>query len=910
MSAEKKEKYKGLATIPIILRGVGIAGVCAAVVALIAGFYFSSTDGTFRSKDFPTTLSKKVIGVVEGYERKTSVDGVSKYFVRASKATTFDDNHQEFETVLLRLFKDGDEDRFDSIRADRAIFVPDKDDTDQFRVFFAGDVEVNSETRLKVNTPQLQYRSKEELAIAEEKVDFERDNLSGTAGSATVDITKETLELKDDVRLVASGETDLESAKFDVKMADLNAGYAFIEKQNESVLLRSNVNIYVIPKEGEEISDPTRIKSQRAQVFFTDNEPRTFELEENVRIEQKGGGTGSTSIRAASAKGFLDDGLKSVNLVGKVHIASSRSGDEPVHIKSESASYDRTKERFELSNNVVVESVRDGKGVNATASKAIFLRNEGNLDLLGGVRIESGGDEVIGDSVETRLDEKDRIKSAVVTGNSRLARKGNGNATTLTGQTIDANFDTNGKTEFAKVRGETEIVSIPADKKDYARFALRAKAGLDVGFYGNGDVRSAETFGRTTIRLNEGNQAGQKSNRELTADKIKTAFRPSGNELRRAHAIGNAVLVETPIKKTPGLFVSKVTSPRFVCEFFGKNRAKQCDGVKRSIVERKPVSGSDPRQKLESDRVSAVFDENSGDISVFAARGRSRFSEGGRKGSADSIFYTESDGKVRLTGKPVVWDKSGRAKAARIVWDTKNDSSSLSGKVSTTYFDPGSTNNATPFSGRGTPVYVTAENAAFEHEERKAVYTGNARAWQGKNFVSGSKIFLEERTGRFYAEGKVKSGLYDASRTVGGRKSSSPVFVSAEEMLFERKTNRLLYRKKVDIRQGTDRIVSDTAEVYLNPDNSLSKTIARGDVIITQPNRKATGDYASYDAVSEVVRLRGEPATFHDSESGSSNGRVLTVDLKRNTLTNESRTTKNGNGRIRSVYKVKGGRLN
>ena len=179
MSATENKRFRRLSAVPTLLRIIGISGVAAACLAVIAGFYFSGSDGTFRSKDFPTALSKNVIGVIEGYDRKTSVDGVPKYSVKASKATTFDDNHQEFENVRLRLYKDGDEDRFDSIRSDRAVFIPDEKDEDQFRIFFRGDVEIESEAQLRVNTEELQYRSKEELALAEETVEFARDNLSG-----------------------------------------------------------------------------------------------------------------------------------------------------------------------------------------------------------------------------------------------------------------------------------------------------------------------------------------------------------------------------------------------------------------------------------------------------------------------------------------------------------------------------------------------------------------------------------------------------------------------------------------------------------------------------------------------------------------------------------------------------------
>ena len=691
----------------------------------------------------------------------------------------------------------------------------------------------------------------------------------------------------------------------------MSSGYAFLRKDNESVLLRDKVSIYVIPEGEGEVSEPTRIKSEKAELFFKDRQPRSFDLKSNVYIEQKAANGGTfTGINADNARGTLNNGLEAADLVGNVIIKSKRGSSQPIEIRGDSASYDKSKERFEVRDSVRVNSTRDEQPLVAEASRAVFLRNQGELTLDGGVKITAGEDSINGERVFARLSKSEQLEYARADGNSSLFRKNRVGESVVKGDTIDADFDSNGKVETARVRGKTRISNIPSEKSDYSKFTMDSSKGLNVGFRRNGDLSSTETIGRTTIYLNEGNRKGMRADRKLTADKIKTVFRTSGNEMLRAHAIGNAVLVETPKNKSSKDFVSTVRSPRFVCEFFGKNRAKQCDGVKRSVITRKPTVGGIEPQSLESNRVSALFDEKTGDVAAFVANGRSRFSQGDRKGSANKIAYTESNGIVRLTGNPQVWDSAARAKAETIIWNTRKDTSSLLGKISTTYFDSGGSGNVTPFNASGTPVYVTATRAGFDHKKRTAVYEGNARAWQGKNYVSAEKLFLDEKAGTFYAEKQVRSGLYDASRTVAGRKTSSPVFVTAEQMLFERAANRLTYRQKVDIRQGSDRIVADSAEVFLNPDNTLSKTIAKGGVVITQPNRKATGDYASYDAVSEVVRLRGNPATFRDAESGSSNGRTLTVDLKKNTATNEGRKTKTSSGRIRSVYKVKGGRLN
>ena len=75
--------------------------------------------------------------------------------------------------------------------------------------------------------------------------------------------------------------------------------------------------------------------------------------------------------------------------------------------------------------------------------------------------------------------------------------------------------------------------------------------------------------------------------------------------------------------------------------------------------------------------------------------------------------------------------------------------------------------------------------------------------------------------------------------------------------------------------------------------------------MITQPNRRAVGDYAQYTAADEKVILRGNPARVDDAEQGSSSGGQMTVYLRNNNVVSEGKSKQNSTGRIRSVFKVK-----
>jgi lipopolysaccharide export system protein LptA len=124
-------------------------------------------------------------------------------------------------------------------------------------------------------------------------------------------------------------------------------------------------------------------------------------------------------------------------------------------------------------------------------------------------------------------------------------------------------------------------------------------------------------------------------------------------------------------------------------------------------------------------------------------------------------------------------------------------------------------------------------------------------------------------------------------------------------MDYARDARVLRYRNSVDIRQGVDRITAGVVDVYLSENSEVAKTVAEQNVVITQPNRRAAGDWAQYTSADEVAIIRGNPATVSDAENGSSQSGQITFNMRENKIASEGKTKQNTSGRTRSVYKVK-----
>jgi lipopolysaccharide export system protein LptA len=287
------------------------------------------------------------------------------------------------------------------------------------------------------------------------------------------------------------------------------------------------------------------------------------------------------------------------------------------------------------------------------------------------------------------------------------------------------------------------------------------------------------------------------------------------------------------------------------------------------------------------------------------ALGDAKFNENDRNGVAANISYTESDKTIRLRGgEPTIWDSRARTKAVEMDSDLINNVSYARGKTSTTYYSQEQTNGAVPFSKVKSPVYIVGDRGEFRRDSGLAIYTGNARAWQDDNFVRADKLTIFTNDKKMVGEGHVQSAIYNARRR--GDNTVIPVFASADSMSYSDPNRTLHYEGDVDIRQGTDRLTGGVADVYLLRDTSeVEKTIAQHNVVMTQPNRKGTGDWIQYTTADEVAILKGNPARVEDVEKGSTEGGRLTVNMRDGRVIADDARGPQSAGRVRSTHKVK-----
>jgi len=866
--------------LPQYFRYAAVAVIAVTVFVVAASFFRERNKTGFRIKSEHARLSSDVIAEVNGYERLESEGSVPKYYIKADYAKTFADNHQELDNVYLETYDDTGA-QADRMSAQKVLYVPGENK--DFTAYMKGDVAIESRDRLKVKTANIVYTRSTQTAEADELVEFERDNVRGKSFGATVRIGDKRVDLLRDVD-IETFETP-EAAKSGIRYSNIKSQTASFDQLNNKIEAGGGVSLKLDSRSGSTGNAvKTDVNAERAVVYFVSGPENTDD----------------PTARSAQLNKF--------ELFDNVKIVSAEAGASPTNIEAGYALFDKPADRYELKQGSHIVTPANGKQTDIRAGEIIYEQAALKVALTGSAEITQGGDHLKGSVINADLFPDKKLRNAVIRGDALVRQTSEARTTSVSAPELNAAYGEDRQLASANAVGQSTAELVPNGGSDFSRVVMTAPRAIRLLFKGEGQLSQMQTDGRTTIQLNAADGASDAANKRVTADTVKTVFAPNGQDITRAEAVGNAELFIEPLRAAAENYRTTVNAPRFDCDFFPGNNARSCVGGKRAKAVRVPTVAVEGRgtQTLTADQLTALFSQQTRDVERLDASGTAKFNELDRSAIASQMSYTQGDQTVRLRGgEPTAWDARSRAKAREIDWDTAKKRSYLRGGVSTTYYTRKTMGDTLPFGSSDKPVFVTSDSAEFDHAAETAAYTGNARGWQDDNYVRGDRLFVRQNEGKFLAEGNVQSVMYDAKQKQKGRDQSVPVFAASRSLAYDRATRLIQYRDNVDIRQGTDRLTSAVADVYLNERNELAKTVAETSVVITQPGRKASGNWVQYTSADEVAILRGSPATISDAVNGSSQAAELTFYMREDRVISEGKAKPNGTGRIRSVYNVK-----
>jgi len=664
-----------------------------------------------------------------------------------------------------------------------------------------------------------------------------------------------------------------------------------------------NISLAVYPPEGQ---TPDQISAARA-IYQPENDVISFNG--NVKIETK------DKLKVATESLSFDQNSGVAQTDSSVFFERDN-----VSGTSTGAVVEQKNKRLELKKDVQLtiapgESMKSSsrsRPVSIKAAHGTFEQHSMQLAFSGGVTVEQESDVLSGDSLNAFINQQRRLERAEIRGNSYLRVIDPGRAAEVHSLDMDFFMDKDQRLERAVANNNVTARTLEGDSD----VQITGSNSLEVTFQANNDsslLKEMHAGGRSVITMSAPKSKAsdpRAANKRLTANEVKLIWRTTGRDLEKAAASGDAELFIEPVVSSNRAERKKLNAPQFDCDFFeAGNLARSCKASGGAKAALDPMQPSQDRgtRTLTSQTMTAVFLKDTQDVERVDAQGDGKFNENDRNGVAANVSYVAADETVRLRGgDPTVWDSRGRTKAVELDADLKNNVSYARGRTTTTYYSQEQTNGATPFSKTKSPVYIASERGEFRHQSGQAIYSGNARAWQDDNYVRGDKLVIYINDKRMEASGHVQTTIYNTKRRVENSNTVVPVFASADSMFYSDPDRTIHYEGNVDIKQGTDRLTSGVADVYLvKESNEMEKTIAQKNVVLTQPNRKGMGDWVEYTSANEVAILKGNPARVEDVEQGDTQGGRLTLSVRDGKVTADDARGPLSPGRVRSTHKIR-----
>jgi lipopolysaccharide export system protein LptA len=227
------------------------------------------------------------------------------------------------------------------------------------------------------------------------------------------------------------------------------------------------------------------------------------------------------------------------------------------------------------------------------------------------------------------------------------------------------------------------------------------------------------------------------------------------------------------------------------------------------------------------------------------------------------------------------------------------------------------------------PIHVTSATMTAHNSPAVALYRGNARLWQDANVIEAPSIQFD-RDRRFLVAqgtatqpvstvlvqaklvqpgpvqpgpaqpGKVESASASASKPQAKGESKakakseekpaddSPVAITSARLTYADADRLAHYEGGVVAKGNNFTASSNTMDVYLVPRSQTSNNqslagsgqldhlVAKGNVVVQQPTRRAEGKTLVYTASDDKFVLTGGPPSIFDAERGKVTGASLT----------------------------------
>ncbi len=495
----------------------------------------------------------------------------------------------------------------------------------------------------------------------------------------------------------------------------------------------------------------------------------------------------------------------------------------------------------------------------------LFLRQDNTLDRVlghGNVHLNAGGAqqaEAQSEQIELIMAKQQAsLRTAIFSGNVHAVAAGEHRMQADAGRMVLDFSGTNtlNKTHFRKSAGQTLLTKIHAEE--------------NVKLVQHQDAASASANAQD-IQLNA---------------PVVDFLLADGNRLERAETTGAAQIVIRPASDNGQQTL--VTAGKFQANFDGAGQFTSVHGA--PDVRITSQNSGQPDRVSTSQVLDATFHPGSG-IEALVQQGSVAYVDGERKAWADRARYTPADQILVLTGSPRVADGGMTTTARSLRLNRATGDAFADGDVKTTYSDLRPQPDGALLSS-SSPIHVTARAMSVHRASSIALYTGDTRLWQDANAIQADAIEFDRDHRSMVARAgtggspSTRSAVSTVLLQVDKTGKATPIAITSERFSYTdvdrqahfdgdvvaKAADLTITARKVDaILQARGETNAPSSEA-----GKLDKLIAREQVTISEPDRRANGDLLVYTAADDKFVLSGGSPSIFDAERGKITGVSLT----------------------------------
>ncbi len=533
-------------------------------------------------------------------------------------------------------------------------------------------------------------------------------------------------------------------------------------------------------------------------------------------------------------------GTGELMLESEVNILTGKTGET---LTAARAMIMKTKHQIWLDHPLLTMAARRCQSDQAT----MFLRPDnrvGSVLATGNVLIQADAAPAAkarGDQLELLMGGKQEgLRTAILSGNVTAEMSGPQPTQASAGRVV---LDFSAKNQVTKVHGEENVRLVQHQTSSDTSHPLQdlelTSSAVDFLLTGKGHLDRAETLGAGQIAIHPAG-SGDGPQTLVTASKFDAHFDESG-QLSTVHGAPDARIVN----KNPG----------------------QPDRVSTSRM------------------LDAIFRPGRG-IESLVQQGSVVYSDGDRRAWSEQGRYTPADQILILTGSPRVSEGGMTTTAQTMRLDRATGTAFADGDVKSTYSDLTPQPNGALLAS-SSPIHVTAHSMTAHSSAATALYRGAARLWQDANVVEAPAIDFDRNHRSLVAQGVPAQPVSTVLVQTDSHGNSTPVAITSSRLTYADDERKVLFEGNVLAKETNITVTARQMDAFLQarghvPANrsstagKLEKIVATGDVVATQPQRRAEGEHLVYTAGEDKFVLTGGSPSIFDAEQGKITGVSLT----------------------------------